>query len=233
VGQNRLLNVKTIVILEPSKSVREHLTELLLERGNLVEAASSTRELRSAIGRLHSVSMFLVAAGADGVEPRKLWPELRNRWPTAFIFGIAETNTGDARAEALNWGADDCIGRPIHNSELLARIDNLLSRRDPSTRGRIAAVGNTSVKTEFRYIEVDGNTHQLPAKEFALLQCLIQMPGRVFTRDELLDLIWGVKADIDTNVLEVTVSNLRKRLDKLGSNLKVRNSRNLGYWVEK
>jgi len=93
-------------------------------------------------------------------------------------------------------------------------------------------IGNTTVRAEFRYIEVEGRSHQLPAKEFHLLKHLAQNPGRVFGRDELLDLVWGLETAADTNVLEVTVSNLRKRLDKLGSDLKIRNSRNLGYWVE-
>lgn len=223
--------MKTLIVLEESTTEREKMTALLRGLGYLVESAADVRDLRALLARLHSVSLFLISVREAGPDMQKLWWELRNRWPEAFIFGLADADNASLRAEVINLGADDCIGRPIEEGELVARINNLLVRRTP--HGRVTIAGNTTIKQEFRYVEIEGQSHQLPAKEFFLLRCLAQVPGRVFTRDELLDIIWGVDAEVETNVLEVTISNLRKRLERLGSNIRIKNSRNLGYWLEK
>lgn len=179
--------------------------------------------------RNNGADLFLLYHRELLLEPT-LWNFIRERWPGRPIFVLLEDDSASERAKLIRQGADECLSPPVDNAELTARIHNLLRRTAdvPVTSG----AGNTLVKQQFRMIIVDGKSHKIPAKEFHLLKFLSQTPGRVIDRNELLDLVWGVNSEIDTNVLEVTVSNLRKRLGKLGSNLKIKNSRNLGYWIE-
>ena len=71
----------------------------------------------------------------------------------------------------------------------------------------------------------------LPAREFALLRTLAQDPARIWSKDELLDYVWGQAATVDTNVVESTIANIRKKLAELGANVSIRNMRNAGYWI--
>jgi DNA-binding response OmpR family regulator len=222
--------VKTVLLLERSKEVRAHLEAVLRAEGLMVVSVSSARELQTSLIKRQGLDLFLLYHRELLLET-ELWDFIKDHWPNCPVFVLLEDNSAAERAKILRQGVDDCLSPPINEAELCARIQNLIGRAERRNQAA-GLLGNTTVQQQFRMIVIDGKSHQIPAKEFFLLKCLSQTPGRVFDRNELLDHVWGSSTDADTNVLEVTVSNLRKRLTKLGSSLKIRNSRNLGYWIE-
>jgi DNA-binding response OmpR family regulator len=82
-----------------------------------------------------------------------------------------------------------------------------------------------------RDVSVGAASDSLPAKVFLLLRALCQEPGRVWSKHDLLDYVWGQASTVETNVVEATVTHLRKRLADLGTPVAIRNMRNAGYWI--
>lgn len=219
--------MKTILVFEQSK--RGPLEKLFHAEGFLVVSVSTEQELRSRLADRQRLDLIVLhqqlpAAPLD----EAFWSHLKECRFTCPTLVLTKNNSPADRIQQLRLGADDALSLPYDEQELVARAYNLIGRPED----RPGTVGNTVVKQQLRIITVNGKSHRLPAKEFYLLKCLTQEPGRVFDRNVLLDEVWGVDSEFDTNVLEATISNLRRRLAKLGSNVKIKNSRNLGYWIE-
>jgi DNA-binding response OmpR family regulator len=128
-------------------------------------------------------------------------------------------------------GADDYVGKPFSSSELLARIKSL-SRKYAMTQSNYAIFGNTTVDFLRRTIVAGEIEEVLPAKEFLILKTLSDRVGERHSKIELLETVWGNDFQSETNVVEATIANLRKKLVHINSDIKIKNSRNAGYWLE-
>jgi DNA-binding response OmpR family regulator len=141
------------------------------------------------------------------------------------------------RVEGLDAGADDYLPKPFAFPELLARVRALTRRpRGPGEEGKDAATqlaaGDVALDPVRHEVRRAGERVELTAKEFALLATLIQRPGQVFTRSVLLDTVWGGSAEVYTNVVDLYVSYLRKKLDRNGEPSRIRTVRGVGYTFE-
>ncbi len=137
-------------------------------------------------------------------------------WGTPVIFVTARTEERDL-AMALSLGADDFVGKPIRIGELLARIHAVTRRARLEGGGGEAAGqaerhGNIVVLPAQRRVEVDGRDVALTPKEFALARYLLGSAGVLCSRQEMLDRIWGLSADVDTRTVDAHVSRLRQKL---------------------
>jgi DNA-binding response OmpR family regulator len=132
------------------------------------------------------------------------------------------------RVEGLDAGADDYLSKPFAFSELLARIRAIARRTAPVAGGRLA-VGDLELDEERHVVRVGDRSVDLSAREFAFLAYLMRNEGHVLTRQQILDAVWGAEPDVYSNVVDLYVSYLRRKLTELDRGDLIRTVRGVGY----
>ena len=164
----------------------------------------------------------------DGVTVLRL---LRAKGVAAPVLMLTALGAVDDRVAGLDAGADDYLGKPFAFTELLARVRALGRRPSPATSGRLAA-GDLALDG-LRHVAVVGDrTVDLSAREFALLGFFIRHAGQVVTRQQILDQVWGAEPDVYSNVVDLYVSYLRRKLGALGRASRLRTVRGVGYTLK-
>jgi two-component system response regulator PrrA len=156
---------------------------------------------------------------------------LRRRGVTAPVLMLSARTTVDDRVTGLAAGADDYLIKPFALAELVARLRALL-RRVPAPSATWLAVGPLTVDPERRRAEVDGTPVELTRREFDLLETLARNAGIVLSRERLLEVVWGYDFAVDTNVVDVFVSQLRRKLEAGGAPRLVHTVRGIGFTLE-
>jgi two-component system phosphate regulon response regulator PhoB len=166
--------------------------------------------------------------GLSGIE---LCRRLRSRAATAQLPIIMLTARGEEtdRVRGLATGADDYIVKPFSVPELLARVSALLRRSKPERINAILKAGDISLDRERRRVLRGDDEIDLGPTEFRLLEFLMQNPGRVYSREQLLDGVWGNEVYIDERTVDVHVGRLRKALSPRGGDDPIRTVRGSGY----
>ena len=132
------------------------------------------------------------------------------------------------RVVGLELGADDYVTKPFSPRELMLRVRAVLRRQRPDTTpARVIEHGDLSLDPERHRCFVDGEEVDLTAKEFSLLQCLMRRPGRVMTRDRLLDDVWGSDITVTTRTIDTHLKRLREKLGRAGDLIET--VRGVGY----
>lgn len=150
---------------------------------------------------------------------------------TPVILLTARSEEGD-RVRGLDTGADDYLTKPFSIPELIARVRALLRRARPALAAETAAFGDLSLDRETRRVHRAGREVHLGPTEFRLLDCLMQRPGRVFSREQLLDLVWGRDVYVEARTVDVHVGRLRKALNRTGERDPIRTVRSAGYSLD-
>ena len=132
----------------------------------------------------------------------------------------------------LEAGADDYVTKPFSTGELMARVDAALRRTRISHQANVLEVNDLVLDTEALIASRAGKRLHLAPTEFRLLQTLMQSPGRVFSRDLLLDLVWGMTSDVEARTVDVHVRRLRQAINEEGQPDYIRTVRGVGYSIE-
>ena len=170
----------------------------------------------------------IMMPGIDGIEVLK---SLRaNGITTPALFLTARTEV-EQRVEGLDAGADDYLPKPFKTAELLARVRAMLRRKDNYTPD-LLTVGNLILNRSTYEIIFGNSRRTLSGKEFQVLEMLMEKPNMIVTIEEIMTHIWGWDAEVDTSVIWVHISNIRKKLEAVSSPFTVRFVRNGGYLLE-
>ena len=149
---------------------------------------------------------------------------------TPALFLTARTEI-DQRIEGLDAGADDYLPKPFSTGELLARVRAMLRRKDNYTPD-ILAFGALSLNRSTYELMCGGKTQALSGKEFQVMEMLMQNPNAIITAEQLITHIWGWNTNVDTSVVWVHISNIRKKLELLSATVAIKFVRNAGYILE-
>jgi two-component system phosphate regulon response regulator PhoB len=219
-----------ILVVEDEATQREVIAYNLRKEGYVVRVAqdgnAAELELAEAVPDL--ILLDWMMPGASGLE---LARRIRRRPETKDVPVIMLT----ARAEeediirGLDVGADDYVTKPYSVTELLARVRSAL-RRSRSSVEDVISVGTIEMNIESYRVHVGDHEVSLGPLEFKLLRTLMERPGRVFERDQLLDKVWGRDIDVESRTVDVHIGRLRKALGEDAGN-QIRTVRGIGYAI--
>lgn len=219
-----------ILVVEDEASLGLLLSYNLEAEGFVVERVErgDEAELRLAESPPDLVILDWMLPGVSGFE---ICRRLRAREATKTLPVIMLTARGEEseRVRGLTIGADDYIVKPFSVPELMARVRALLRRLRPDRVSSTLAAGDLGLDRENWRVNRSGRDVHLGPTEFRLLECLMAKPGRVFSRSQLLDAVWGLSADIDERTVDVHVGRLRKALSMAGERDPIRTIRGAGY----
>ena len=169
--------------------------------------------------------------GLSGIE---LCRRLRTRAETKSLPIIMLTARGEEseRVRGLATGADDYIVKPFSVPELLARVRGLLRRASPERLASVLSFGDLELDRDRRRVARSGRPIDLGPTEYRLLEFLLEHPGRVFSREQLLDGVWGRDVYIDERTVDVHIGRLRKVLNPEGEQDPIRTVRGAGYALD-
>ena len=170
----------------------------------------------------------------EGVSGIEVCRRLRRRPITAHVPIIMLTARGEEsdRIRGLHTGADDYVTKPFSPRELIARVGAVMRRVRPALAGELLTYGGIEMDVDAHRVRRSGRAVQLGPTEFRLLRHLMENPGRVFSRDRLLDAIWPRDRDIDARTVDVHVRRLRKALNQGEEKDVVRTVRSAGYSLD-
>ncbi len=223
-----------ILIVEDEESVLDPLELLLSKEGFSIETA---RDGRSALEKFEKVSPDLVLLDLmiPQISGTEVCRQIRAKSQVPIIMLTAKDTEVD-KVVGLELGADDYIVKPYSKAELVARIKAVLRRQKiESGAGELGLIsaGPVTIDIDRHLVTINGSTISLPLKEFELLEFLARNKGRVLTRTQLIDRVWGSDYFGDTKTLDVHVKRLRAKIEKDPANpIYIQTIRGLGYKFE-
>lgn len=199
-----------ILVIEDEEPIRSFVRINLEQSGFLALEAASGEEALELIekGVPHLVVLDLKLPGMDGLEVCRL---LRDRYPQVAIIMLTARGQDMDRVKGLEMGADDYVVKPFHPLELVARIKAVLRRLYPA-RNSVLRCAGLEIYPEARQVKKAGALVELTNREFELLLFLARNPGRAFSRDELLNNVWGENYFGDPKTVDVYIRRLRVKL---------------------
>ena len=179
-------------------------------------------------GEYDGLILDIMMPESDGLTVLKKLREKGITTPTIFLTARTETYQ---RVEGLDAGADDYLPKPFSTPELLARVRAMLRRKDNYTPD-ILSFGGVTLNRSTYELGYESKSQMLSGKEFQVMEMLMQQPMMVVSSEKFITHIWGWDTSVDTSVVWVHVSNLRKKIDIREAPVRIRFLRNAGYILE-
>ena len=223
-----------ILIVEDEDSVLDPLELLLSKEGFSIETARNGREGLDKFWKV-SPDLVLLDIMLPEVSGTEVCRQIRAKSNVPIIMLTAKDAEVD-KVVGLELGADDYIVKPYSKAELVARIKAVLRRglsEHTSADGGVITAGPVTIDVDRHAVSIGGENISLPLKEFELLEFLVRNSGRVLTRTQLIDRVWGSDYFGDTKTLDVHVKRLRAKIEKDPANpTYIQTIRGLGYKFE-
>lgn len=218
-----------LLLVEDEIDIQNFLRRSLEEAGYEVEAASDGRTAEVLAAESH-FDILIVDLGLPDQDGITLILRLRQLGVRAPVLILSARRSVDDRVRGLEQGGDDYLTKPFALAELLARLRNLLKRNSPATaEATRLRVKDLELDLLRREASRGGQVLQLTQQEFVLLEYLCRNAGRVVTRSMILDQVWGMRIQPDTNVVDVHIYRLRGKVDGAGQQPLIRTMRGVGY----
>lgn len=218
------------LIIEDETSIARFLRRILEEEGFAVDIEASG-ERGQTLAFVYDYDVIVLDLGLPDRPGAAIIQALRQQGRNTPVIVLTGSGDIDTMVRTLDIGADDFLSKPIDRDAFKARIRALL-RRGGATRTEQLTVGNVVLNRITRQVLVDGKELRLGPKEHALLEHFILTQGAVVTRSELLEKVWDQSFDPGTNVIDVNVGRLRKRLADAGAKISVVSRRAVGFVLE-
>jgi len=222
-----------VLLVEDDERIVDFVQRGLKAEGYVVDVARSGLEAIT-LGTAGKFQVVILDLGLPDINGREVCERLRSSGVGTPILMLTARDTVQDKVTGLRSGADDYMTKPFAFEELLARIEVLMRRRGGDIKPEIK---------EFRIADLilNGETHEvrrgdtfidLTPKEFSLLECFMRMPGKVLSRTRILEQVWGYSADPLTNVVDVYIRQLRRKIDDDYDIKLLKTVRGFGYKLE-
>ena len=219
-----------ILIAEDDRELRQLFEHVLAKHGYAVTGVSNGREALQALAENYFdlVISDIMMPEMDGYE---LVESLRQSGHTLPVLMITARGSFDDMRQGFLSGTDDYMVKPVNVNEMVLRVGALL-RRAQMINERRQTLGSTVMECDSLTVTTGGESMVLPQKEFMLLYKMASFPGKIFTRQQLMDEIWGYGSDSDTHTVDVHIGRLRERF-RDNTDFRIVTMRGVGYKVVK
>jgi len=218
-----------ILVVEDERKIATFVQRGLKESGFVVDVVHRGDEALEIILEqvFDAVVLDIMLPGRDGLSILRVLRERDNCVPVLILTARGETSE---KVEGLNLGADDYLAKPFSIDELVARLRALIRRNSGESLIRYR-VDDLSLDLATRAVRRGSRRIELTAREFSVLECLMRSPGRVFTRTQLCQQVWEYHFEPETNLVDVYIQRLRRKVDD-GEPLKlIQTVRGVGYRI--
>ena len=220
-----------ILLAEDEVSLSKAL-KVILERNNYsVDQVYDGEEALSFLSaeNYDCLILDLMMPKVDGITVLKTMRKEGNMLPVIILTAKSEV---DDKVLGLDSGANDYLTKPFNSRELLARIRAITRSKENNEGDSILKMGNTILMRDTFILKTDSGETRLQSKEFQILELLMQNKNKLISTERLMEKIWGFDSEAEINVVWVYISNLRKKLASLDSNVEIKATRNAGYTLE-
>jgi DNA-binding response OmpR family regulator len=217
-----------VLIVEDDHTISSYIKRGLEEHGYAADVAFTGREALDWVAALQFdiIILDLLLPEMDGLTVSR---ELRQRGVNTPILMLTARDSVDDRVAGLDAGGDDYLVKPFALKELLARLRAISRRSGEAGKSTVLQVADLRLDILARRVKRGGKLIELTAKEYAVLECLMREPGHVLTRSAIADHVWNYNSFNQSNVVDVYIRNLRRRIDD-GSPVKlIHTVRGAGY----
>ena len=223
-GRKRRMN---IFLVEDEKKIAGFIRKGLEEQGFTVTVSHNGDEAYT-MARTQAYDVIVLDIMLPGRDGLSILRNLREQKITVPVILLTARTEMNERVEGLNLGADDYITKPFYVEELIARI-HAVARRGVGKQHAILQADDVSVNLITREIKRGDRKIELTPREFNLLEYLMRSPGRVFTRTQILEHVWGYDFDPQTNLVDVYVQRVRRKLSDNAEDALIETVRGVGY----
>lgn len=221
-----------LLLVEDNIRISEFMVKGLTESGFSVVLAENGTDARSLISQREwdLILLDIMLPDIDGIELLQYTRYKKINTPILVVSALGEP---DDKVKALDYGADDYLAKPFHFKELIARI-NALTRRaklNYNTPSEILECDDLKIYIDEHRIERGNTEIKLTLQEFKLLKILMENKNKVLPRSQILDSVWGINYDSNTNVVDVYISYLRNKVDLEGHTKLIETIKGRGYMI--
>lgn len=220
-----------LLLAEDEKKIAGFVRKALEEQGFVVDVTGNGDDAYDLVmtQSYDVVILDIMLPGRDGLS---ILRQLRAQHNPVPVILLTARSALEERLEGLNLGADDYVTKPFFVEELIARVHAVRRRVSGEKLSRLQC-GDLVVDLITREVRVGERGIELTAREFGLLEYLMRTPGRVVTRTQILDHVWGYDFDPNTNLVDVYIQRLRRKLDPTGEQGFIETIRGVGYRFKK
>ncbi|MEW8561193.1 MAG: phosphate regulon transcriptional regulator PhoB [Candidatus Thiodiazotropha sp.] len=219
-----------MLIVEDGPEVREMIRYILEPKGYLVDEAGNAQEARQqlALRNYDLILMDWMLPGRSGLDlTRELKQNFRQDSPPVIMLTARSEETD--KVSGLDSGADDYITKPFSTREMLARIKAVIRRGSDTGSSKLVEFAGLSLDPGSHLVSIDGKPLHLSPAEYRLLHFFMTHPDRVYSRNQILDLVWGNTVYVDERTVDVHIRRLRKQLTPSGHDKFLQTVRGVGY----
>jgi len=218
-----------VLVVEDERRIADFICKGLSEQGYGVDIACDGDEALhwAAVAEFDVIVLDVMLPVRDGIEVCRTLRERGQRTP---ILMLTARDAIEDRVRGLDSGADDYLVKPFAFAELVARL-RALTRREPAAKGTVLHVGDLVLDTTTREVSRQGEHIDLTTKEYALLEYLTRHPNQVLTRTMIAEHVWNYDFNNATNVIDVHIRNLRRKIDDPFPTKLIHTVRGAGYRI--
>ncbi|MBP3494011.1 MAG: response regulator transcription factor [Oscillospiraceae bacterium] len=219
-----------ILIAEDDRELRQLFEHVLEKNGYAVKGVSNGQEALQALDD-HYFDLIISDIMMPVMDGYELVQSLRQAGSSIPVLMITAKGSFDDMRQGFLSGSDDYMVKPVNVNEMVLRVGALM-RRAQMINERRQTIGGTVMECDSLTVSRNGESMVLPQKEFMLLYKMASFPGKIFTRQQLMDEIWGYDSDSDTHTVDVHIGRLRERF-RDNSDFRIVTMRGVGYKVVK
>lgn len=219
-----------LLIAEDNRDISKALVTLFEKNNYLVDAVYDGKDALdyALIGNYDGIILDIMMPVYDGIEVVK---RLRKENVTSPVLMLSAKGELNDRVSGLDAGADDYLTKPFAVSELLSRVRAMLRRRN-TYHPDIMEINGVKLNRGTFELSYSDNTVRLVTREFQVFELLMENKGQIISTDTFMEHIWGFETNVEINIVWVTISNIRKKLQTIAAPLSIRSVRGIGYQLE-